>query len=140
MRVRPAIVLAIVAVLVVALAVIAAVVSSGRERPTLDPTTPEGVVQLYASALFSDDVAAAEKYLDPDIDCGDFLTDFYISDTSRIAVLQSDEKADTARVELQIEEGSGLDGSWAHRENFTLRRDSGAWLITGDPWPFYECG
>lgn len=139
MRARPTIVLAVVAVLVVALAVVAAVVSSSRERPTLDDATPEGVVQLYASALFNDDVTAAEEYLDPAIDCGDFLSDFFISDTSRIAVLKTEVDQDTASVELQIEEGSGLDGTWTHRENFTLRRDVGTWLITGDPWPFFEC-
>lgn len=139
MKAPPNIVLAVVAVLVVGLAVVAALVSSGRERPTLDDATPEGVVQLYASALFNDDVTAAEQYLDPAIDCGDFLGDFFISDTSRIAVLETEVDQDTARVELRIEEGSGLDGTWTHRENFSLRRDVGTWLITGDPWPFFEC-
>lgn len=139
MRARPATVLAIVAVLVVALAVVAAIVSSGRAQPTLDSRTPEGVVQLYVSALVKDDVAAAEEYLDPKLDCGDFLREIPVSNTSRIAVLTTEVTKETARVELQIEEGSGLDGTWTHSEEFTLRRDGETWLITGDPWPAYGC-
>lgn len=140
MRARPNIVLAIVAVLVVALAVVAALVSSGRDRPTLDATTPEGVVQLYVSALFDDDVPAAVEYLDPNLGCGSRLPEVYISDTSRIAVVEATTTKDTARVELSIEEDAGfLDGSWSHRETFTLRRASGTWLITGEPWPIYQC-
>ncbi len=139
MRARPTIVLAVVAVLVLALAVVAAVVSRDRTRPALDAATPEGVVQLYVSALFDDDAAGAEEYLDPALDCGDFLHENYLSDTSRIAVLKTETDEDTARVELQIEEGTGLDGTWTHREDFTLRRDSETWLITGDPWPAYDC-
>ncbi len=140
MRARPAIVLAVVAVLVVALAVIAAIVSGGRDRPTLDATTPEGVVQLYVSALFEDDAPAAAKYLDPALNCADSLRDAYIAESFRVAVVKTSTHEDAARVELQIEEGAGLlDGSWSHREDFTLRRDSGTWLITGEPWPLYEC-
>ncbi len=139
MRARPTTVLAIVAVLVVVLAVVAAFVSRGRERPTLDATTPEGVVQLYVSALFDDDVATAVEYLDPKLGCEDPLPEVYISDTSRIAVVKTTTTKDTAKVALQIEEGSGLDGNWSHREDFTLRRDSGTWLITGEPWPIYQC-
>lgn len=139
MRARPTIVLAVVAVVVVALAVVAAVVSSGRDRPTLDATTPEGVVQLYVSALFDDDVAAAVEHLDPTFGCSDPLPEVYLNGTSRIAVLKSATSGDTARVELRIEEGSGLGGTWSHDENFSLRRDGNTWLITGEPWPIYEC-
>ncbi len=141
MRARPATVLAIVAVLVVALAVVAAIVSSGRDRPTLDATTPEGVVQLYVTALFDDDVAAAaEDYLAPELNCGDFLSEMYLADTFRVAVVETTTTKDTAQVELSIEEDAGLfNGSWSHREIFTLRRDAGTWLITGEPWPVYQC-
>ncbi|MGO1384300.1 MAG: hypothetical protein ACTHWA_06255 [Arachnia sp.] len=139
MSARPNIVLGVVAALVVALAIVAAVVSTGREHPTLDAATPEGVVQLYASALFNDDVSTAEAYLDPAIDCGEYFQEYFISDTSRIVVLEAETDEDTARVDLQIEEGSGIDGTWTHRESFTLRREADTWLITGNPWPFFEC-
>lgn len=140
MRSRPAIVLAVVAVLVVALAVVAAVVSSSRDQPKPDATTPEGVVQLYVSALFNDDDSAAAKFLDPASKCADALDDAYVFDTARVAVVETSTDGDTATVGLQIEEGSGLDGGWSHREDFTLRRDSDTWVITGEPWPLFECG
>ncbi len=139
MRARPTTVLAIVAALVVALALIAAIVSNGRERPQLDASTPEGVVQLYISALFDDDIAAAVKYLDPANGCTDSVPEAYLPDTVRIAVVTSETTNQSARVEVEIDEGSGFDGSWSHQESFTLRSESGTWLITGEPWPLYEC-
>lgn len=139
MRTRPTAVLVIVAVLVVLLAVVAALVSRGRDYPTLDANTPDGVVQLYVSALFDDDVATAVEFVDPALGCSDPLPEIYLSDIARVAVLKSTTSGDTASVELRIEEGSGLDGTWSHREDFSLRRDQGTWLITGDPWPIYSC-
>ncbi|MEO7587905.1 MAG: hypothetical protein ABIS84_07735 [Arachnia sp.] len=139
MRARPAAVLAVVASLVVVLAVVAALASRGREHPELDAGTPEGVVQLYVSALFNDDLATAAQYLDPALGCSDPLPEPYLNDTARIAVVKTTTSGDTAKVELRIEEGSGLNGSWTHDENFTLGRDGGTWLLTGEPWPVYGC-
>lgn len=139
MRTRPTTVLAIVAALVVLLAVAAAIVSQGRERPTLDVSTPEDVVQLYISTLFDDDVASAVKYLDPALGCSDQPPEVYLPDGARVSVAKTATTGDTATVELRIEEGSGLDGSWSHREDFSLRRDNDSWLITGEPWPIYAC-
>lgn len=139
MKARPTTILAIVAALVVALAVVAAIVARDRERPFLDASTPEGVVQLYASALFGGDVSTAVTYLDPALGCYDPLPETYLNDTSRIAVLKSTTTGDTATVELRIEEGSGLGGTWSHDETFSLRSDGDSWLITGEPWPIYGC-
>ncbi|MGV8846189.1 hypothetical protein [Tessaracoccus sp.] len=139
MRARPTTVLAIVAALVVALALVAAIVSNGRERPQLDASTPEGVVQLYVSTLFHGDVAGAVKYLDSELGCADPVPEAYLSDLSWVSAMKSTMKDDTAEVELRVEEGSGLDGTWSHIEVFTLRRDSDTWLITGEPWPLYSC-
>lgn len=139
MRTRPALVLAIVAALVVLLAVAAALVSRGRERPTLDASTPEGVVQLYVSALFEDDVAGAVEYLDPALGCSDPLPEVYIADTARVSVAKTSSSGDTAQVELRIEEGSGIGDVWSYRQDFSLRRENQAWLITGEPWPIYSC-
>lgn len=137
MRIRPPAVLGAIALVVVVLAVVAAIVSSNRERPELDPATPEGVVQLYVTALFNDDVAGAVTYLDPKLGCAEHLPEVYTGDTARVAVVRSTTTGDTATVVLQIEESSGLDG-WSHRETFTLHRN-GEWLITGHPWPIYSC-
>ena len=139
MRPRPTTVLAIVAALIVLLAIVAAVLAEGRERPTLDPGTPEGVVQLYVQALFDDDVAAAIEYLDPALGCSDPLPEPYLADTARVSVVTTTTNDDTATVELAIEEGGLLEGSWSHPERFTLIRNGEQWLITGDPWPIYEC-
>ncbi|MGM0384463.1 MAG: hypothetical protein ACQERF_00575 [Actinomycetota bacterium] len=139
MRTRPAAVLGIVAVLVAVLAVVAALVSANRDHPAFDAGTPEGVVQLYVSALFNDGVGAAVEYLDPALGCSDPLPEVYIADTARVAVVRSSTSGDTATVDLSIEEGSGLEGGWSHRETYTLRRDGDTWVITGQPWPIHSC-
>lgn len=139
MRTRPGVVLAVVAAVVVVLAVVAALVSANRDRPELDPAAPEGVVQLYVSAIFDGDVATAVTHLDPALGCTDPLPEVYVGDTARIAVASSRIDGDTATVTLRIEEGSGLDGGWSHREEFTLRRAGATWVITRDPWPIYSC-
>lgn len=135
---RPTTVLGFVAALVVVLAVVAAVVSATRERPELDPATPEGVVQLYVRALFDDDVAGAVEYLDPALGCSERLPEVYLPETARVGVGPVTRTGESATVDLRIEEGAGLD-TWSHRETFTLRRDGETWLITGHPWPIYEC-
>ncbi|MDO5736534.1 MAG: hypothetical protein Q4P15_08670 [Propionibacteriaceae bacterium] len=139
MKARPTIILAVVAALVVVLAVVAAVVSANRERPTLDPSTPEGVVQLFITALFDDDVEAAVTYLDPALGCSDPQQEIYLGDASRVAVLKTETTGDTARVELRIEEGSGFGGSYSHDESFALHREGDTWLISEEVWPLYGC-
>lgn len=138
MRSRPAAVLGFVAALVVVLAVVAAVISATRDRPELDPATPEGVVQLYVTALYDDDVAGAVEYLDPALGCSERLPEVYLPETARVAVGPVTRTGERATVDLRIEEGAAL-SSWTHRETFTLRRDGETWLITGDPWPIWQC-
>ena len=139
MRARPTIILAIVAALVVVLAIVAAVVSANRQGPSLDPATPEGVVQLYIKAMFSDDPSAGVKYLDPALGCSDPLPEMYLGDASRVAVIKTTTTGDTAKVELRIEEGSGIGGSYSHDEPFALRREGDTWLIVEEAWPLYGC-
>ena len=139
MRARPTIILAVVAALVVVLAVVAAVVSANRQGPTLDPATPEGVVQLYISAMFSDDPSDGVKYLDPALGCSDPLPEMYMGDASRVAVLKTTLTGNTAQVDIRIEEGSGMTGSYSHDEYFKLRRDGDSWLIVEEAWPLYGC-
>ena len=138
MRDRPALVLGLVAALVAVLAIVAAVVAGTREHPALDAGTPAGVVQLYVVALYDGDDATAVQYLDPALGCTDPLPERYLAGTARIGVAATTVTGDRATVDLRIEEGAGLD-TWSHRETFTLRRDGETWLITGHPWPIYEC-
>ena len=44
------------------------------------------------------------------------------------------------RVDVVMSSGGPLDGSeYAEKHTFRLSRAGGDWLITGTPWPMYDC-
>ena len=69
MSARPNAVLAAITGLVVVLAVVAGVLTTRREPPTLDASTPEGTVQLFVLAFIEGEDEAAVAFLDPDLGC-----------------------------------------------------------------------
>ena len=60
-RVPPNAVLGVVAALVVVLAVVTALLTTQRERPELDPGTPEGTVQIFILAFVEGDDDQAQQ-------------------------------------------------------------------------------
>lgn len=140
---RPNLVLAVVAGLVVILAVVVAIVSTTREAPRLDRTTPAGVVQLYIRALHQGHLEEATEYLDPNLGCtADNLASRYLAESLQLRVDRETIHGTTATVRLEIEENQSrdlLDGGWSHIETFELIEDADSWLITGSPWPVYRC-
>lgn len=140
MKARPNLVLLVVAGLVLVLLVVAAVVASTRTAPEPDRATPDGTVQLFIRALYERDDDAAVALLDPDLGCEAPLQ-FYVGDAARVGVVNvttTDDRA-TVVVEVTEETGAGIGDSWSHRETYRLTRVDGAWLITGEPWPVYQC-
>jgi hypothetical protein len=142
MQGRPNLVLAVVAGLVIALAVVAGVLAVTREPPDLDPTTPDGTVQLFLVAFIEEDEEEARKYLDPSLDCD--TEDFGLEGpaTASLTVVSSRVDGDRAEVEMDITEPrSGPYEPWTRRESYELRRDGDLWLLVDDrtPWPLYFC-
>lgn len=138
MSARPNTVLAVVAGLVVTLAVVAAVVSGARERPELDPTTPEGTVQLFLTAIFDGDQDAAADHLDPGLGCEPPF-EAYLPPGARIDVVSTSTEGDEARVVVDVVERTGglVPDEWTHRQAYDLTADGDGWLLTGDPWPVF---
>lgn len=139
MNARPNVVLAVVAGTVVALAVIAGILTATRPAPDIDPTAPDGVVQLYTLALIDGDDAEAVSYLDPSLECADPLPFEFGPMRVSMAIVDTSIDGDEATVVADLSEYSGMLDSWEHRETFELRLIDGAWLITGQPWPVYGC-
>lgn len=131
----------------IALAVLAvvAVVLGTRPAPRLDPSTPEGAVQVYAEAVFEGDRAGARAVLHPDVvdACADVPRPIPGSSATRLAILDTAIDGDDARVEVRITEsfrnGPFGGGESAYEDVFGLERVDGEWRIRYGPWQFVEC-
>lgn len=119
-----------------------------RDPVQLDPTSPEGTVQLYLQAIGDEDFQRAMDLLDPDEFEGCVPADIarFVSDEPFTATL--DEEPITrgddgdAMVFVSVHMRFGTDGlfgpSWETWETFTLVDEGGSWLITEDPWPHFS--
>lgn len=135
-------VLAIVIGLVI-VAVIIVTVSSTRSAVVIDRTTPAGSVQVYLKAVLAGKNAEAAKMLSPESVCT--VTDIdraYIVDTARVLLVDSTTEGSAAevRVRVEIPSGSPLGDYMTEDHTFRLINSGGTWLLTGIPWPLFNCG
>jgi len=138
-------VLAAVVGVVVLLAAIAGVVAARRTAPTLDPDTPQGVVQEYLKAVLAGDYPAAAGLLASSSGCTlSDVSSVTVSTSARIVLTDTVVDGDTAVVTVDVTEGavSGPfgDSGYTHTERIVVERDGGAWKIAGSPWLLYPCG
>lgn len=140
MNPRPNEVLAVVIAIVALLAVLAGVFTVVRQQPEPDPSTPDGVVQLYALALIRGDDAEAVTYLDPALGCSAPLPGVMRPLRASLTVADTTVTGRRATVLADITESQGgMLNTWENREEFQLRQTDGEWLLTGHPWPVYGC-
>lgn len=66
----------------------------------------------------------------------------YIVDTARVLLVDSSTEGTTAevRVRVEIPSGSPLGDFMTEDHTFRLVNSNGTWLLTGIPWPLYDCG
>lgn len=138
-------ILAIALGAIVVLAVVAAIISAGRPAARFEPGTPEATVQSYVEAALDGRADEAARWLDPAGDCGAQDLDragAYGMTATRVVLVDSTVSGETATVQVALVLGSGgpFDSS-EYREEHTYRltRSGGTWLLTGIPWPLYEC-
>ena len=133
----------VVGLVVVALLVVAGVVAALREPAVLDPATPSGVVQQYVQAVMDGDNDRAADLLSVNTECnaGD-LDRAWVDPAARVDLLRSETSGNRAHVRIAIDTPTGelLRNSWSEERTIRLERIGGEWLITGVPWPLYECG
>lgn len=131
---------------VVGLLVVAALVTAlltARQPAELDPGSPEEAVQRYLEDVLEHDAEAAARALDPEGPCT--LADLeaaYVDEDVHVALRGVHPSGTTARVDVAITTGSGgmIPSPWTEEQTFRLRRSGDGWLITGAPWPLFECG
>ena len=130
---------------VAAIAVVGLIVSVALNKPAaqLDRTTPEGAVQAYLAAVVAGDFDAAAKWLDPKGNCAvDDLDRAYFANDVKISLKSSNESTNSAVVRIGIENSNGdpFGGSFTEDHTIRLVKAANGWLISGIPWPMYECG
>ena len=140
---RPNRVLVVVLGLVAVIAVVAGVLSLTRSTPDYDRGTPEGVVQAYLSAVADGDHQEATGFLASDSPCE--VTDLDragVPDEFRALLRDSETDGDTAQVDVEVvlSGGGPFEGAeYSEKHTFRLTRSDQDWLITGVPWPMYDC-
>lgn len=129
--------------LLIGLLVIASIVVATRPTESLDPTTPAGVVQQYITLVMNGDHDLAADFYSDDTMCdaGD-LDRAYIDRDARVDLLDSTITGSRARVRIELSTPTDdfLRNTWTEERTMRLVNVSGRWLITGIPWPLYECG
>ena len=140
---RPNRILAIVVGGIAVIAIVAGVLSATRPAQKYGRGTPEGVVQAYLLAVIDGDHQAAAEFLAEGSPCtvAD-LDQAYMPDGVRVVLRDIEVNGDTAQVVVDVVMSSGelFDGSeHTEKHTFRLTRPGEAWLITGTPWPMFEC-
>ena len=141
---RPNLVVATVVGIVAVIAVVAGIVSASRHAPTYAPGTPVAVVQAYLTAVIDADHRAAAARLSTESPCTvDDLDRAFLPEGVRVVLRDSRTDGDTAQVRVDVIRSTGGPfgmSEYSEKVTFRLARAGGAWLITGSPWPMYECG
>lgn len=128
---------------VLAIAVIAAIFSGNSAR-TLNPGSPEKIVQKYLQSLTDGRNDLAAKQFSKESSCAtEDIDRAYIWPSSQITLLKSEVTGDSAIVEVSVERRTDTfmdSGTLGEQAVFRLIKESGQWRISGIPWPLYDCG
>lgn len=130
-------------VVVLVLAALVTVLLVGREPEDLPPGTPEAAVQEYLDAVLDGDDEAAAALFTPTNPCTVLdLENAWVDEDVRVTLddVRVDGKA--ARVEVTVASSGGglVPDAWSEEQTFRLSEIDGDWLISGVPWPLFECG
>lgn len=143
LRNSPNRVLAIFVGVIIIAVIIVTVFSATKSAVTLDRGTPAGTVQAYLKAVLEGKNVEAAKFLAPESECS--VTDLdrtYVIDTARVDLVDAtiDGKDAQVRVKVEIPSGGPFEDFRTEDHTFRLIRSDGNWLLTGIPWPLYNCG
>lgn len=132
----------ILAIIGVAVVIALAVVFLRGAPETLDPATPEGVVQAYTVAVLDQDRPSALSHLVPELakDCGP--TDAGLAGL-RMTLVSSTVRATSATVRVTLTTNSGAgplgNSEYSNEDSFTLQKVGDVWLIDTAPWQLTIC-
>jgi hypothetical protein len=136
-------ILALIIVLVAAAAALVLAITSNQQSTKFEPGSPEAVVQSFLVAMFDGDTDEAVKFLAASSPCNvNHLDRAWVQRNANIDLARVDVSGDTARVEVNVEFGSSdlFNSTYVESHNYRLEKTDENWLITGIPWPVYDCG
>ncbi len=131
---------------IAALSLVAVIVAAlGGEPVTLDPDTPEGVVQAYVTAVADEDWVAVHSYLSADLaercDLSE-LSLVRVQNISRVLIDDVSISGDLAVVDVVITYADANDplaaSTWDEEASFVLV-DEGGWIFDETSWPYFPC-
>lgn len=136
-------ILALVIIAALILSAVSALVSALREDVKFSANSPEGVVQLYLTAIIEgkNDQAASYFAIDSTCDASD-IDRAYVSETLRVNLVSTSMDGDNAYVKIDANTGSSgpFDDGYTESHTYRLTKESGSWRIEGIPWPLWDCG
>ena len=136
-------ILAVIVIAALVLSAVSALVSSLREDVKFSANTPEGVVQLYLTAIIAGKNDQAASYFSSDSTCNASDIDrAYVSDTLRVNLVSTSIDGNSAYVKIDANTGASgpFDDGYTESHTYRLTQESGKWLIEGIPWPIWDCG
>ncbi len=136
-------ILALIVIAALVLSTVSALVSALREDVKLSANTPEGVVQLYLTAIIAGKNDQAASYFASDSTCDAADIDrAYVSETLRVNLVSTSIDGSSAYVKIDANTGASgpFDDGYTESHTYRLTQESGKWLIEGIPWPLWDCG
>lgn len=134
------VVLIIVAVLIVAALV--AVFARGA-APQFDPSTPEGTVQRYSSAVVANDLETARSLHVASMSSEGCVPTFgWTTSSLRLALVDTQVSGDNAVVTVTVTQGYAgpFSGDYSYDDRFELERAPGGdWFVSVAPWNLQVC-
>lgn len=153
MKKSPNAILATVFALLVIAVVLVTLFTSGSASKNLDPSTPAGTVQSYLSAVLKGNYEKAAQFISSESSCDvQDLDRVYTVDTARVDLVKTEIDGEHAQVWVKVDYPSGapfdvdypsgapFDVVRVEDHIYRLARSDGPWLLTGIPWPLYDCG
>ena len=118
---------------------IGAVVAVAVSRPESEygPGSPEATVQELLRASGERDPAALDL-VDPELGCTlQDVDNAWMPRDLRVDLLEAEVTGDTARVRVEVIEGTDMLGGYERTEGFGLERRGSSWVITDMTWPMW---
>ena len=109
----------------------------------IDKSKPAWAVQKYLEAVLAGRNSDAAMMISPESECTVVDIDrAYVNDNARVVLIDTSTNGNTAEVRVRVEfPSSGPFGATSTEDQtFRLTDSNGPWLITGIPWPLYNCG
>ena len=136
-------ILAVIVIAALVLSAVAALVSSFRKEVKYSASSPEGVVQMYLTAIIEGKNDQAASYFASDSTCDASDIDrAYVSETLRVNLVSTSVDGESAYVKIDANTGASgpFDDGYTESHTYRLSKESGRWLIEGIPWPLWDCG